>query len=244
MAKNRTYNFFKVFFNPLFNFLFPVKVMGKENLPDEKRVLTVSNHLSAVDIGMIIIKTPGYKRMLAKKELGDNKMFRPIGKACGVIFIDRGAPDLDATRKVIAALKDNEGICMFPEGTRNKVDTNLQEVKAGAAMFALKGGATVVPIMIHHKQKVFKKNYVYIGHYKRLNELFGERVDTKKLETATAVITKMMLETKAVLDDIVENKRFKEVKLAKKAKKARIRETKHQAKVGLKRLGAYAKAAF
>ena len=61
------------------------------------------------------------------------------------------------------ALKNDEGITIFPEGTRNKSGENLQELKSGAALFALKGRASVVPIILLHKQRVFRRNYMYVG---------------------------------------------------------------------------------
>ncbi|MDR0426561.1 MAG: 1-acyl-sn-glycerol-3-phosphate acyltransferase [Clostridiales bacterium] len=232
-AKRRLHLFLKALLRPVFELLFHVRVLGKENYPKDRPVLLITNHLCNLDIPMILFRTPGYKRAIAKKELGNNKLFKLFASSVGVIFIDRGATDLEATREILTTLKEGDNLSLFPEGTRNRVNTELQELKPGGAMFALKGGAVVVPVMIYRRQKFFGGNYMYIDKGRRLSDLFGERADAGKLEAATKVMAAMMQGAKDTLADIVENRRWTALRRQKSARKRQSRLYARQAKKGL-----------
>ena len=219
--------------------LFPVKVVGKENIPLPEKVITVSNHLSGVDIAIVAINVKGFRHIIAKKELTKSKIFAKLMDWAGAIPVDRGKADLASVRKVMHALKNNESITIFPEGTRNKKDENLQEVKAGAAMFALKGDAKVVPIMILHKQRVFRRNHIYVGKPFSLKEFGTGRLDSHAVECASRKIEAEMKNAKEYLEDYVYNHREKEIKLAKKAAKKRLKVYRKQALNAEKNLKIY-----
>lgn len=71
------------------------------------------------------------------------------------IPIDRGKTDLNAIKLSMRVLNDEKVLTIFPEGTRNKTEQELSEVKAGAAMFAIKTKTPIVPVWIKKKPKVF-----------------------------------------------------------------------------------------
>lgn len=218
---------------PLYPML-PVKVLGKENLPKNQRVVTICNHLNAIDVVLLILYLPGFRRVLGKKELGSKKIPHAFLKAAGVIFIDRGTTDLNAIREVLDTLKKDVGVALFPEGTRNKVSTEVQDIKAGATMFAIKGKAEILPVSIHHKQRFFHKNYMYIGKTIYLNDIFGDRLDNGKMEAATKLVEQLMRDNKAELDRIVEGKLWKERKKEIKNKKKQLKIYKKQQKKGIR----------
>ena len=178
--------------------LFPTKVLGKENLPKNHKVIVCCNHLSWVDILLLWFKVPGFRRFLAKKEVGQWHS-RMLVRATGTIFINREGNDIKAVKKCIAVLKSGQSLNIFPEGTRNKVDTSLQPLQSGVAMFVLKGNATVVPIMIKNKSKIFKRNIMQIGKpikFDHLGETFNKANTTEVMTT----IREAMLETRAMLN--------------------------------------------
>lgn len=234
---NAFYSFLRgVLYVPI-KLLFPVKVVGKENIPLPKRVITVSNHLSALDIVLVAINVKGFRHIVAKKELKKNKFFGKCMDIAGCIAVDRGTADLSAVRQALTVLKKNESITIFPEGTRNKNGENLQEVKAGASMFALKGNAEIVPIMLLHKQRFFKRNYMYVGKAVSLDDvLVGGRVDSAAVERGANKIEHIMQSSLDYLRDYVENKRWKEIKREKKAAKKRFKAYGKQAKRAAKRM--------
>lgn len=187
--------------------LFPTKVFNKEALIREGGSISVSNHLCYADVMLVAVNMPGYRRFMAKKEIGKNKFIHACAVKLGIIFVDRGKADLTAIRTSMSALKAGENLGIFPEGTRNRNDESLQEVKSGAAMLAIKAKTYVQPIMIHHRAKVFRKNYMYVAPAFRLSEFEGELLDTEALSRAAETVSAKMLEAKNMLDELVSAKK-------------------------------------
>ena len=142
---------------------FPTKVIGKENIRESGKVIYASNHLSAIDIPLIQVHCPGYRRYIGKKEYGEKCVRRFLLSHFGVIFIDRDKPELSVMRQIFKVL-DGGQIVIFPEGTRNHGDPKeMLELKTGLAVFAAKSGAPVLPVVIWRKPRILRKNYMYIG---------------------------------------------------------------------------------
>ena len=134
-------------------------------------------------------------------------------RGVGAIGIDRGKVDLSAMRKVMGVLNEGGSITMFPEGTRNKSGSDeMQEVKAGASLFAIKGQAQVVPIMLYRKPRLFRKNYLYVSQPFNVAEL-SARADSATVASGAKIIEDNMREASAYLTDYVQNKRWKKKKL-------------------------------
>ena len=145
-----------------FSLFYPMKVYGKENIPEGGAVL-VCNHFRAIDCGFI--KRIYYKniKFLAKKEVFKNKLIGKIAKAYGGISIDRENPDMKSLLEAIKEIKKGHKLCIFPEGTRNISGTNeLQEIKGGSAVFSVKAKCPIVPIMILSKSKILRKTKIII----------------------------------------------------------------------------------
>lgn len=239
---NKFYSFLRGLLYAPVKLIFPVRVIGKENLPLPDKIITVSNHLTSLDIVLVAINVKGYRHIIAKKELTKSKFFAAVMNKAGVIPVDRGKADLSAMRKTLAALKAGEGITIFPEGTRNKGGEQLQEVKAGAALFALKGGADVVPIMILHRQRAFRRNYICIGKpFSVAEAAAGGGSSSAAVERASRVIEHEMRETREFLVDYVENKRAAEYKRERKAAARRTKAYEKEGKAARKSLRAHMK---
>ena len=68
MAKKHTFEALRrIFYWPI-KLLFPVRVVGKENLPVPEKIITVTNHLSMLDIIVIGVNEPNYRHFVEKKE--------------------------------------------------------------------------------------------------------------------------------------------------------------------------------
>lgn len=204
------YRFMKFIFYVPARILFPAKVLNKELLLKEGPTITVSNHLSWIDAILIPLYAPGFRRLMAKKQVAKNKIARWWELNMGVILIDREKSDMTAMRTTIKTLKENGMVHIFPEGTRNKTGTTeLQEIKGGSAMFAIKSGAYIQPIMIYRKAKPFRKNYLYVAEPFRLTQFEGELLDSGRLAEADAIIAEKMQAAKSALDAYVAAKKNK-----------------------------------
>ena len=203
--------------------LYPVKIIGRKNMPKGK-ILVVGNHLSAADIVMQLSNLPGFRYIVAKKELNRNKFIGAFLAALGAIYIDRGKADLAAMKKILGVMQKGYGLSIFPEGTRNRKDNMLGQIKEGAAMFAIKGKAVVVPVMVYEKARLFRRNYLLVGKPFSLEKYYGKRADAALLKEASDIIEANMLKTQNELNDYVfynKSKAGKRLKKdAAKAKKA------------------------
>ena len=198
--------------------LFPAKVINGKKIPKKEKIITVSNHLSALDVVIEHANLRGFRHTLAKKELGGKSKFvKKFLEMLGAIYIDRGAADISAMKKVLTVLKNNGGLAIFPEGTRNKNSDEMMPIKEGAAMFAIKSKTTLVPIMIYTKQKLFRKNYIYVGNEFDLSQFYGQKLDSGVLKSASEIIEERMHEAHAELINYVEQKKKKKSKVNKNA---------------------------
>ena len=235
MKKNAMYSFLRVLLYLPVKILLPTKVVFKERLPVPEKIITVTNHLSLLDIAVVSINVSGYRHIVGKKELTENAFLRWLMKKVDAVPIDRGKADLTAMRRIVSVLKNGEGVTIFPEGTRNRNDESLQEVKAGSALFAIKGNAPIVALMIYRKPRLFRKNYLYIGEPFFVAEP-GSRADTSAVNEGAQRIEEEMKKGADYLEDYVKNKRWKEIKRNKKEEKKRLKQYIKQSKKATKKL--------
>lgn len=223
------YWFLKIILFPIACILCPCKIMNKYKYKKYARgQIVISNHLSWMDIIYVYFGLPGgLKRALSKKENEGNKFQKWFMSTIGVIFVDRDKPELSSMRKCINALNNGDTLAICPEGTRNKVNRELQPLHSGAALFALKGNAQVIPYVVHHKGKLFRRNYLAVGDPVDLSDLYGKRTDEATLQEATERFRIAMQKTLDELDEWVENKGYKHKnKQPKKENRALKREYK------------------
>lgn len=165
----------------LVRFLFPAKIYGKENLP-EGGAMIVSNHFSMLDpLYLISICKKEEIYFLSKKEATDVKVFGKWLVKAGAIPVDREKPSMECLMKCIKTLKEDKKLVLYPEGTRNKTGSNeLQEIKNGAAIFAVKAKKPLVPVMMDKKMRLFRRVNVYIGKPFELDSFYGVKLDDEK----------------------------------------------------------------
>lgn len=144
---------------------YPVKVIGKKNLPKKKGYVLTCNHFTNMDPVLLDVYLNKKIRFLAKKELFKNKFVGFFLKRFGGFPVDREKPGVSSFKFALEVLKKNKILGIFPEGTRNKniEEEGLMQLKNGAIVFASKGESQIVPVVIYKKPKAFRKNYILIG---------------------------------------------------------------------------------
>ena len=138
------------------------KVVGKENIPKNGAVIICGNHRTFLDPPLIEVTCGRYTRFLAKEELRKNPFFAFLGVVFDGIYVKRDSKDISALKTTLKALKNGESIALFPEGTRNGVEKG-EKSKDGAAFFAVKTGARVIPVGITGGEKAFDKMTIRYG---------------------------------------------------------------------------------
>ena len=147
-----------------FAIVYRVKVLGTENIPKNKKepLIYCGNHRTYADPPLIVVTAKRHVRFLAKEELKKNPLFDFLGVVFGGIYVKRDSKDVSALKTTLKALKNGESIALFPEGTRHGLDKG-QKAKDGAAFFAVRTGAKVIPVGIKGGEKPFKRMTIKYG---------------------------------------------------------------------------------
>ena len=144
--------------------VYRVKVIGTDNIPKDKKqpLIYCGNHRTYKDPPLIVVTAKRHVRFLAKEELKKNPLFAFLGVVFGGIYVKRDSKDVSALKTTLKALKNGESIALFPEGTRNGIEKG-EKAKDGAAFFAVRTGAKVIPVGIKGGEKPFKKMTIKYG---------------------------------------------------------------------------------
>ena len=167
--------------------MFRIKLTGLENIPDSGAAILCVNHMSNFDPLVLRLKIKRKINFMGKKELFVNKLFSYTLEKFGVFPVDRSKNDLQAYRKAISVLKEQNILGIFIQGTRNK---NIDNAKDGAAMFAMKTNSPVIPIGISASYKLFSVVNINIG--KPISLPKPDKINQESLKPATDLITEQI----------------------------------------------------
>lgn len=168
------------------------KVVGKENIPKEGPIIICGNHRSFLDPPLIEVTTGRYTRFLAKEELTKNKFLAFLGLVFDAILVKKDSKEVIALKESLKTLKKGQCLALFPEGTRNGIAKG-EKVKDGAAFFAVRSGAQVVPCGIKGGEKGNRKVTITYGKPLDFSEYKGNK-DKEVLDKVTDEIMKNILE--------------------------------------------------
>lgn len=160
---DRNFNRLYSFLAPIFRIIYPLKVVGRENIP-EGPVVICPNHTCWNDPFCVVFAFGKQfpMRAMAKVEILKWPIVGPILAKCGVFGVDRGNTDMKAARQSMKHLREGSKLLMFPEGTRVHEGESV-DAKAGAALFATRCNVPLLPMYIHNTKKLFKRSTVVIG---------------------------------------------------------------------------------
>jgi len=160
---------------------FRIRVHGKENVPEEGALLLVGNHQSYLDPVFcgIPLKRPLY--FLARDSLWKSKFFGWLISSVNTIPVRQGEADLSAMRKVISKLKEGNGVCIFPEGTRTS-DGKITAFKPGFGLLCRRGEAAVVPVMIEGAFECWPRDKKIFSPGSEIVICYGECITAEQVE--------------------------------------------------------------
>ena len=139
------YRFIRALIRFFYRILFRIKAEGLEHIPQEGGVLLCSNHISNLDPPMVGILIKRQVRFMAKEELFHAPVLGPIIARLGAFPVKRGGISKESIRTALTILREGGIMGIFPEGTRN---SQAAVAKRGAATFALRSDAAVIPAAI------------------------------------------------------------------------------------------------
>ena len=141
----------------------PWRAVGRENVPEGGAVLC-GNHTTLGDPVYVVcaLGSRCQTHVMAKEEIMKWPVVGWLLKKAGIIGIKRGKADVTAVKESMRVLRNGEKLLLFPEGTRVK-EGEASEAHTGAAMFATRTGAPILPIYIQPKKRLFRRTPIIIG---------------------------------------------------------------------------------
>ncbi len=125
-----------------------VKVEGLERLLPGQPVVFIANHVSWVDIWMLLVALPGTTRFVFKKELLRIPFLGRAAVAMGHVPLDRGnrGSAFASYDRAAEKIRSGTSAIVFAEGTRS-ADGRLLKFKKGPFVLAIAAHAPVVPVV-------------------------------------------------------------------------------------------------
>ncbi len=81
-------------------------------------------------------------------------------------------------KDIKSCVKDGNSVFIFPEGTRNKTDTELTEFKEGSQIIAIKNRLPILPVYIRSKADAILKSAINDSAQQRIIEIeIGDIID-------------------------------------------------------------------
>jgi 1-acyl-sn-glycerol-3-phosphate acyltransferase len=175
----------------------------------ERGRLIVSNHRSAIDIGVLLATFGG--TMVSRGDLATWPVVGPAARAVGTVFVDRtnaksGAATIRAIEK---RLSEGQTIAIFPEGTTFEGD-EVRPFHGGGFIAAARAGAEVLPVGLAYPSNSGAAflNETFVAHLARMAKsgstrmaiTVGKPIDAKGLR-ATALSAKAHADVTQLVKD-------------------------------------------
>lgn len=191
MIKDRFYKTLRAIGRAIIKLLFPIKVIGRENIPKNGGYILCCNHTHFMDVAFLITSIPQKIFFMAKEELFRNKLAGWFFRKMGAFPVARqsGTGAASAIKRAEEIVLSGEVTGIFPEGTRSK-DGAPKKAKSGVAVIASETGADVLPVSIYYKGKLnlFKKVTLRIGKLIPNSKLQLNQNDRSELRRVSTLI--------------------------------------------------------
>jgi 1-acyl-sn-glycerol-3-phosphate acyltransferase len=124
---------------------------------------------------------------MAKEELFRIPVLSYLITQFGAFPVKRGAGDRAAIRSTLKILEEGKILGIFPEGSRSKTG-EIGQGLSGAAMFALKSEAQVVPVAIIGPYRLFRPVRIVYGKPIDLSSYREGKTNAETLKKVTDLI--------------------------------------------------------
>lgn len=187
-------------------------VIGEEHVPKDQAVLYIGNHRSYFDIVLTYARCPRLTGYVAKKEMLKIPLLSTWMKYLHCLFLDRSdiKEGLKTILTAIEKVKSGISIMIFPEGTRNRNDSELEMLPfhEGSFKIATKSGCPIIPVAITNSAALFESHLPFVKAAPVIIE-YGEPIDPASLprneqkfigQKVQAVILEMLKKNRAALE--------------------------------------------
>ena len=140
-----------------------VTVIGEEHVPKDTPVLYIGNHRSLFDILITYARCPGLTGYVSKDSMEKVPLLSSWMRRLYCLFLNRS--DIKAGMKTILTgieqMKNGISMCIFPEGTRNKneIELDLLPFKEGSFKMAEKSGCPIILMAMNNTAEIFENHF-------------------------------------------------------------------------------------
>jgi len=140
----------------------PVIVHGRENFPEDRTFVAVSNHASYLDGVVLISVLPANVNFVAKQELNQQFVAGLFLRRLGTEFVERfeARRGVDDVSRLIERIQGGQSIVMMPEGTFDRAP-GLKPFHMGAFMAVVEGAVPVVPVAVRGTRSMLRGNSLF-----------------------------------------------------------------------------------
>lgn len=178
-------------------------VIGEENVPTDEPVLYICNHRSFYDTIITYARCPRLTGYISKDSMKKVPIFHIWMERLYCLFLNREdvRQGLQIILTAIEQVKNGISICIFPEGTRNKVSDSMLPFKEGSFKIAQKTNCPIVPMAITNSSAILedhfpsvKATHVILEYGKPIYLKDLDKEDQKKLGSYCHAIVNEMYE--------------------------------------------------
>lgn len=131
--------------------IYRIRVMGRDNIPEKGGALFVCNHMSFVDVLLLIASTDRPIRFVMFKGIYDLPVIKPFARMMGAIPISSELRPRDMIRSLRTAsdaIRNGEIVCVFAEGQITRTG-QLLPFRRGMERIMKGVDAPIIPISLH-----------------------------------------------------------------------------------------------
>src|SRR5215469_7152084 len=131
--------------------IYRIRIIGRDNIPEKGGALFVSNHMSFVDVLLLLASVDRPIRFLMFKDIYDSPLIKPFARMMGAIPISSEFRPRDMIRSLRAAsdaIRDGEIVCIFAEGQITRTG-QLLPFRRGMERIMKGVDAPIVPVNLH-----------------------------------------------------------------------------------------------
>jgi len=201
-------NVLRVIVIPVYWLLKPFRFYGNRKVKDGACVY-ICNHYGMLDVAYPACTTWEGIHYVGKKEVNKMPIVGFFFRKVKAISANRDGNDVRALLDCFKCLKNGEKICIFPEGTRNKMGVELQPFRHGAAAIAIKAKAPIIPMMLYKKPRYFRIAHVLMGEPVELTEYYDRKLTEADYQEADQKLYDIMLNLRRVHAEFLQSKKKK-----------------------------------
>jgi len=138
---------------------FQGRVYGADQVPNDGKLVVVSNHASVFDPVFLACAVRRPVAFMAKEELFQVPILKHGIRLYGAYPVKRGASDRAALKSAINSLDRGWATGVFLQGTRS-IDGKISDPKLGAALISAMTKAAILPVSLWGTEKILQTSSI------------------------------------------------------------------------------------